>query len=112
ENLRARFTSCEQGLALARALRDVAVREPVTRSSADLQPQLRDMLDKMQVGHLTQIEITAQGLQMFAVCDKTETKADSPALREARNKIRDERFKEESKKLLEKLRKQAMIIYK
>ena len=35
ENLRGRFASCNEGLALARALRDVAVREPITRSSAD-----------------------------------------------------------------------------
>ena len=36
ENLRSRFVSCNEGLAFARALRDVAVREPIARSSADL----------------------------------------------------------------------------
>ena len=38
DNLRVRFASCNEGLAMARALRDVAVREPITRSSADLSP--------------------------------------------------------------------------
>jgi peptidyl-prolyl cis-trans isomerase SurA len=112
ENLRARFTNCKQGLDFARALRDVAVREPIARSSADLVPQLRELLDKMEVGHLTTPEVTAQGLQMFAVCDKKQTKTDSPAEREARNKIFARRFLQESKKFLEEIRKSAMIEYK
>jgi peptidyl-prolyl cis-trans isomerase SurA len=112
ENLRSRFQNCKQGLVLARALRDVAIREPVNRSSADLPQQLRDMLGNMQIGHLTQPEVTPQGLQMFAVCDKSSTKADSPALREARDQIFNKRYETESKKFLEELRKQAMIIYR
>jgi peptidyl-prolyl cis-trans isomerase SurA len=112
ENLRARFGSCKGGLAFARAVRDVAVREPITRSSADLAPQLRDLLDKMEIGHLTNPEITAQGLQMFAVCDKKASKTESPAERELRNKLYAERFEKESKRYLEEIRKSAMIEYK
>jgi peptidyl-prolyl cis-trans isomerase SurA len=112
ESLRARFTNCRQGLDFARALRDVAVREPITRSSADLVPQLRELLDKMEIGHLTTPEATAQGLQMFAVCNKKQTKTDSPAERETRNKIFAQRFQQESKKYLEEIRKSAMIEYK
>lgn len=112
ENLRSRFTACNQGLALARALRDVAVREPVSRSSADLPPQLRDMLGAMQVGRLTAPEVTPQGLQMFAVCAKKESTAESPAKRQAREAIFNKRFETESKKYLDEIRKQAMIEYK
>jgi peptidyl-prolyl cis-trans isomerase SurA len=112
ENLRTRFVNCKEGLDFARALRDVAVREPITRSSADLAPQLRDLLDKMEVGHLTSPDMTAQGLQMFAVCEKKATKTGSPAERELRNKIFAERFNQESQKYLEEIRKSAMIEYK
>jgi peptidyl-prolyl cis-trans isomerase SurA len=112
ESLRARFTNCKQGLVIARALRDVAVREPIARSSADLAPQLRELLDKMEIGHLTAPDVTAQGLQMFAVCEKKQTKTDSPAEREARNKIFAERFQKESQRFLEEIRKSAMIEYK
>jgi len=112
ENLRARFTDCNQGLALARSLRDVAVREAVTRSSADLAPQLRDMLGEMQIGRLTAPEVTPQGLQMFAVCAKKESTSDSPAKRQAREQLFTKRFDAESKKFLEEIRKQAMIEYK
>jgi peptidyl-prolyl cis-trans isomerase SurA len=112
ENLRGRFVSCNEGLAMARGLRDVAVREPVTRSTADLSPQLRDLLGNMQVGRLTTPEVTAQGLQMFAVCNKKESTSESPLKRELREQIFTKRFESESKKFLDEIRKSAMIEYK
>jgi peptidyl-prolyl cis-trans isomerase SurA len=93
-------------------LRDVAVRDPVTRNSADLTPQLRDMLGSIPIGHLTSPEVTAQGLQMFAVCAKKESTNESPLKRETREQIFAKRFESESKKYLDEVRKQAMIEYK
>jgi len=112
DSLRSRFSSCGEGLAFVRALRDVAVREPITRSSSDLAQQLRDVLASISVGHLTEPEVTAQGLQMFAVCDKRQSKTDSPLKREVRQQIYARRFDTESKKYLDEIRKQAMIEYK
>jgi peptidyl-prolyl cis-trans isomerase SurA len=112
ENLRGRFTSCEDGLKLARALRGVVVRESVKRGSADLAPQLREVLDKMEVGRLTAPEVTPQGIQMFALCDRKESDSDSPAKRAVRQDIFSKRFEAESKKFLEEIRRQAMIEYR
>jgi peptidyl-prolyl cis-trans isomerase SurA len=112
ESLRSRFASCTEGLAMARGLRDVAVRDPITRNSADLNPQLRDLLGNIQVGHLTPPEVTAQGLQMFAVCNKKESATESPQKREMREQLFVKRFESESKKYLDEIRKAAMIEYK
>jgi len=112
ESLRSRFASCTDGLAMARGLRDVAVRDPITRNSADLNPQLRDLLGNIQVGRLTPPEVTAQGLQMFAVCNKKESATDSPQKREMREQLFVKRFESESKKYLDEIRKAAMIEYK
>jgi peptidyl-prolyl cis-trans isomerase SurA len=112
ESLRARFVNCKEGLEFARALRDVAVREPIARSSADFTPQLRELLDKMEIGHLTTPELTPQGLQMFAVCEKKASKTASSAEHELRNQIFAKRFESEAKKYLEEIRKSAMIEYK
>ena len=112
ENLRSRFLSCKEGLAFARALRDVAVREPIARNSAELAPQLRELLNNMQIGRLTTPDVTPQGLQMFALCDKKENKADSPIKREVRQQLFSQRFDAEAKKFLEELRRSAMIEYK
>jgi peptidyl-prolyl cis-trans isomerase SurA len=112
ENLRGRFNSCRTGLPMARALRDVAVREPVTKSSADLPEPFRELLAKLEVGRLSSPDVTPQGLQMFALCEKKESKADSPAKRELREKMFNSRYEAEAKKYLEEIRRSAMIEYK
>src|SRR5262245_58825284 len=63
EALRARFNSCDEGVALARTLKDVAVQNPLRRSSADLGPTQRAVLDGTPLGHLTPAEITLQGVE-------------------------------------------------
>lgn len=112
ESLRARFFNCKEGLAVARAIRDIAVREPVSRSSTDLAPQLVEMLATVEVGRLTIPELTPQGFQMYALCSKKASTSDSPVLREVRDQIFNKRFQYESNKFLEEIRKQAMIEYK
>jgi len=112
ENLRGRFASCKDGLALARSLRDVAVREPITKSSSDLPEPFRDLLAKLEVGRLSSPDVTSQGLQMFALCEKKESTADSPAKRELREKLFTSRLEAESKKFLDEIRRSAMIEYK
>jgi peptidyl-prolyl cis-trans isomerase SurA len=112
ENLRGRFTSCGEGLPMVRALRNVAVREPVRRSSSELPAPLRDLLGGMEVGRLTTPEATPQGLQMFALCEKKESTSDSPVKREVREDLFNKRFEAEGKKFLDEIRKQAMIEYK
>ncbi len=112
ESLRGRFVSCKEGLQFARALRDVAVRESITKNSSDLAPALRDLLASIELGRLTAPEVTPQGLQMFAVCDKKETKTDSPIKTQLRQELFAKRFENQAKQYLEEIRKQAMIEYK
>src|SRR6185437_7182071 len=112
ESLRGRFVSCKEGLQFARALRDVAVRESITKNSSDLAPALRTLLASIELGRLTAPEVTPQGLQMFAVCDKKETKTDSPIKTQLRQELFAKRFANQAKQYLEEIRKQAMIEYK
>jgi peptidyl-prolyl cis-trans isomerase SurA len=109
EMLRSRFTSCNSGLPFARSLRDVAIRESITKNSSDLVPALREILDKTEVGHLTPPEATAQGIELFALCEKKETKSETPEKRQAREKIFSEQFQAKAKNYLRELRRQAMI---
>jgi peptidyl-prolyl cis-trans isomerase SurA len=112
EALRGRFTDCDSGLKYARTLRDVAVRDVIVKSSSDLPPVLRDVLDKTEIGHLTAPEVTPQGVELFALCERKETKEDTPEKRQAREKIFSEKFQAKAKQLLRELRKQAMIEHK
>lgn len=112
ESLRGRFVSCKEGLQFAHALRDVAVRESITKNSSDLAPALRELLASIELGRLTAPEVTPQGLQMFAVCDKKETKTDFPIKTQLRQELFAKRFENQAKQYLEEIRKQAMIEYK
>jgi peptidyl-prolyl cis-trans isomerase SurA len=110
--LRVRFVSCADGIPFARGLPSVAVRDPINKSSADLPPALRSILDNTEVGHLTPAEQTAEGIQMFAVCSKKESKEDSPGLKEVRDKMFEKKFGAKANRYLADLRRQAMIEYK
>jgi peptidyl-prolyl cis-trans isomerase SurA len=109
EALRIRFENCDTGLSFARALRDVAVRDQIVKSSADFAPAMRKLLDDVAVGKLTSPDVTPQGIQMFALCAKRENKVDSAASKEVRDEMFAEQFQAKSKHYLEVLRKQAMI---
>ena len=108
--LRARFQGCEEGVRLARGLRDVAVRGSTVRSSADLAPALREILEKTEIGRLTPPEVTAQGIEVFAVCRKEKSSAEnSPDKRKVREELITERFQTTANRYIKELRSQAMI---
>lgn len=112
EALRSRFANCNEGITFARALPDVAVRDQVSKYSADLAQQLRQILDGTAIGHLTPPEQTAEGVQMFAVCAKKETKSETPEMKEIRDQMFQQKFGAQAKRYLDTLRRQAMIEYK
>ena len=49
---------------------------------------------------------------MFALCDKKETKSETPEAQEVREKIFSEKFEAKAKRYLAEIRRQAMIEYK
>jgi peptidyl-prolyl cis-trans isomerase SurA len=110
--LRARFQSCAEGIPFARALSEVAVRDQVSKYSADLPLALRDILDHTDVGHLTPPEQTTEGIQMFALCTKKSTTSDTPGKKEMRDEMFQKKFGAQAKRYLAELRRAAMIEYK
>ncbi len=87
EALRGRFRGCEESIPAVRAMRDVAVRDQVVRTSADLPEALRKILDSIPVGQLTAPELTRHGIELFAICAKHESKSDTPGRRKARETV-------------------------
>jgi peptidyl-prolyl cis-trans isomerase SurA len=83
---RGRFTDCESGVELMRTLRDVAVKERIGRTSIELSKQLSELLAKTPTGRLTPPYRTEQGVEMLAVCEKSD-RQDQTVLR---NKIEQE----------------------
>ena len=112
EALRSRFNACDTGLTITRLMRDVVVRDAITKNSSELAPALREIIDKTEVGHLTPPETTDQGIEFFALCERKATKAETPEKRAAQEKLFGERFQSQAKRYLQELRRQAMIEHK
>jgi peptidyl-prolyl cis-trans isomerase SurA len=110
--LRTRFTDCNVGITFARALNEVSVRDQIIKFSADLPEQSRAIVDGTEVGHLTPPEATKEGIQMFAVCGKRETKTDTPEKKQIREQMFEKKFGAKAKRYLQEIRSQAMIEYK
>jgi len=109
DELRHRFESCEEGVPFARALTDVAVREPVRRTSLDVGAPQRAVLDATAVGHLTPPEQTQQGIEMIAVCARERTGGDTVGMAQTREAMVTERYNAQAKRYLEQLRREAII---
>lgn len=112
EALRARVQSCDEASAYFRAIQNSAVRDVVTKTSADIPANLRKVLDDTPIGHLTPPEVTKQGVEMVALCSKKATTIDTPKKREIRDKMYAQKYEATSKAYLRDVRAAAMIEYR
>lgn len=112
EALRSRVQSCEEANSYFKSMQNAAIRDPVTKTSADLPPALREVLDKTPIGHLTAPEVTKQGVEMVALCARKPTTIDTPKKKEIRDKMYVEKYEAKSKSYLQEVRKAAMIEYR
>jgi peptidyl-prolyl cis-trans isomerase SurA len=109
ESLRERVQTCEQADSYFKSMQNAAIRDTVTKTSADIPAPLRELLDKTPIGRLTPPEITKQGVEMVALCDRKPTKVDTPKKREIREKMFTEKYEAKQKSYLAEIRKAAMI---
>jgi peptidyl-prolyl cis-trans isomerase SurA len=112
EALRARIQSCAEANNVFKTTANAVIREIVVKTSADIPPNLRKVLDDTPIGHLTPPEATKQGIQMVALCARTPTTVDTPKKREIREKMYSEKYEATSKAYLQEVRKAAMIEYR
>jgi peptidyl-prolyl cis-trans isomerase SurA len=112
EGLRARVQTCDEANAFFKSMQNAAIRETVTKTSADLPAPLRDVLDKTPIGHLTEPEVTKQGVEMVALCSRKPTTVDTPKKREIRDKMYADKYVAKSNSYLQEARKAAMIEYR
>jgi peptidyl-prolyl cis-trans isomerase SurA len=112
EALRARVQSCADANNYFKTMQNAAIREPVTKTSADIPEVLRKVLDDTPIGHLTPPEVTKQGIEMVALCVRKPTTIDTPKKREIRDKMYAQKYEATSKSYLQEIRKAAMIEYR
>ncbi len=106
---RGRFPGCDGAVAFATSLRDVAVKEPIIRSSAQMGKELNEMLTKVQVGGLTAPERGDQGIEMIALCERKDIADDSMLRRQAQDELGSKQAEEKAKQYLDQLKARAVI---
>ena len=112
ENLRNRFSSCEQDMDLVREIREVVIKEPLVRLSTDIAVQYKQLLDRTPDGKMTPAEVTATGIEVVAICSRKEVVADVSSRREFKEELLTKRLAEHEKFLLDYFRKQSIIEYR
>ena len=112
ETLRSHVQTCEEANNYFKTMQNAAIREPVVKTSADIPPVLRKMLDDTPIGHLTPPEVTKDGIQMVALCARKPTTIDTPKRKEMRDKMYAQKYQTTSENYLKEIRKQAMIEYR
>jgi len=112
EALRERVQTCEAANSYFKSMQNAAIRDVVTKTSADLPVPLRELLDNTPIGHLTAPEITKQGVEMVALCGRKPTTVDTPKKREIREKMYTQKYEKKSNDYLQEIRKAAMIEYR
>jgi peptidyl-prolyl cis-trans isomerase SurA len=109
EALRGRIQTCVEANAFFKSMQNAAIKDAVVKTSADIPPSLREVLDGTPVGHLTPPEVTKQGVEMVALCGRDPTTVDTPKKREIRDKMFAEKYEARSKTYLREVRGAAMI---
>jgi peptidyl-prolyl cis-trans isomerase SurA len=104
------FKGCDNnGFDGFRSLPDVAVRDPVNRSSEALSEAAQAMLNKTPVGSLAGPIATDQGVELIAVCDRKE-RSDLQAIRgTVETDMVNKKTLAEADQLMKELRSKAVI---
>jgi peptidyl-prolyl cis-trans isomerase SurA len=109
---RAAFQGCDHSLQQAAGAVGVVVKNPVRREEGQLSATLREQLKGLDVGGITQPEATAEGVQLVAVCAKTEIRGQTQAAEEVRDELVNEEGELLARRYLRDLRADAVIEYR
>jgi peptidyl-prolyl cis-trans isomerase SurA len=112
ETLRGRIETCDQANQYFKSMPNAAIRDTVTRTSADIPATLRKILDDTPIGHLTPPEVTKQGVEMVVLCGRKPTTIDTPKRKEMRDKMYQKKYEATSNAYLAEIRKAAMVEYR
>lgn len=106
---RRNFNGCDNAVDLALSYRDAAVRKIGRRHSTQLADPVAKELAGLNVGGISKPRTIASGVQMLAICAKTQAEDLTFVKNKLRNEVGTEKLKDEASDYLAKLREQANI---
>lgn len=112
EALRSKFNSCETGLEMARAMKEVAVLNVGRRLASEVPEQMRELVKATPEGKLTRPSVTDSGVEMLAVCRRITVTGESAVTANMDAEALSAQGQKVSDELVAELRKKANIIYR
>jgi peptidyl-prolyl cis-trans isomerase SurA len=112
EKLRSSFSGCENIQAETHAFKETVVKNLGRRTDEELPQAFVAVLGQTPVGKLTKPQITPNGVEMLAVCDKREVKGDLLERAKVVDSLREQKGQLVARQLNQDLRKYAVIQYK
>ncbi len=111
-NLRTRFTSCDEGLQFARSLPEVVVKPVGRRLQSEIPPDMLVNFNNTSVGRLTPPDRNPAGIEMIAICGKRELSSDAAARKDMEMELMNSQGELVSRRFLLELRRNAVVEYK
>lgn len=112
EKLRSTFSGCENIQTESHAFKETVVKNLGRRTEEELPQAFVAMLGQTPVGKLTKPQLTPNGVEMLAVCDKREVKGDLLERAKVVDSLREQKGQLVARQLSQDLRKYAVIQYK
>ena len=109
DTLRASVKSCENLAEQLRHAREAAVRGTIRRSSADLPPPIRLVLEKTPINGSTEVQASPLGYEFYMLCDKQEIPGRDAAQAQIRSELVELELEQASRRLLRDARQAAVI---
>ncbi len=112
EKLRSRFKSCTDTKDLVNAVGGGVVQSLGNRTAKQLPKEARAIFREVKSGEMTPPNITADGIELYAVCSKRNVKGDDKTRAKIKNKLRQKEFQVLRRRYLKDLRQDAYIEYR
>jgi len=110
ESLRSQFTSCDTGRQTAAAYREVVIQNVGRRLVSELPGATAELLAGVAEGHLSAPEVTDQGIEMLAVCERRMVNSDAGLRAELQLDLLNSQVEQVADLYLRELRSMATIV--
>ena len=112
EAFRSGFQGCDNSLQQASGAPGIVVKPQIRREHGQMSPSLVKSVEGLDVGGVTAPERVAEGIQIIAICRKTEIAGQTEAAVEVRQELTSERGDLLARRYLRDLRSDASIEYR
>jgi len=112
ENLRRKAKGCKSFEAIGKSMAGARFEDLGKRVASSIQEPSRSIILAAKVGDVTPPSYTAEGIELYAVCNRTTAKAGDQKREEVARELQNQEFELLARRYLKDLRQEADIEYR